>query len=219
MQGIHRESRIVPYVDKNPHMTIECYPKNLQQDYVFIIFKTRGIFDPYINHYKLLANILGGNMSSRLFVNIREKLGLVYSVRCGMTNYEEVGYFAITTQNENKTTLKCIQQIMLELENIKNHGVTEKELLDNKKNYSDIFITNFDDIEYENEYYAKQVLFNLPLEPAQKRIDKVRAITEMELKSVARELFDINKMHVLTFGAAKEKEIKKLLFSITKTGY
>ena len=42
-------------------------------------------------------------MSSRLFIRIREQLGLVYSVKCGLTNYEEMGYFAITTQNENKT--------------------------------------------------------------------------------------------------------------------
>jgi predicted Zn-dependent peptidase len=206
-----RESRLIPYIDRNPRLSIECFQKSLQQDYVFIIFKTRGAFDPMINHYKMLANILGGNMSSRLFVKIREQLGLVYSVRCGLTNYEEVGYFSITSQNENKTTLKCIRQIMLELDKIKAHGVTEKELQDTKKNYCDIFITNFDDIEYENEYYAKQVLFNLPLEPAQKRIDKVRAITSSELINVANELFDYNKMHIITFGAVKKHQIEKII--------
>jgi predicted Zn-dependent peptidase len=204
-----RESSIVPYIDRNPRMSIDCFQKDLQQDYVFMIFKTRGAFDPMINHYKMLANILGGNMSSRLFVKIREQLGLVYSVRCGMTNYEEVGYFGISTQNENKTTLKCIEHILLELDKIKEHGVTEKELQDSKKNYCDIFVTNFDDIEYENEYYAKQILFNLPLEPAQKRLDKVRAVTTSELINVAKELFDYNKMHIITFGAVKKHQIEK----------
>jgi predicted Zn-dependent peptidase len=206
-----RASTLIPYVDKNLRTTIECFDKSLKQDYVFIIFKTRGVLDPLINHYKLLANILGGNMSSRLFVRIREQLGLVYSIKCDMTNYEEMGYFAITTQNENKTTLECLRNIFLELDKIKAHEIPAPELVANKKNYSDIFITNFDDIEYENEYYAKQVLFNLPLEPGTKRIEKIQAITAPELLETAKGLFDYNKMHIITFGKVRKHEIEKIL--------
>jgi len=203
-----RISNLIPYVDKNLRTTIECFDKSLQQDYVFIIFKTRGAFDPLINHYKMLANILGGNMSSRLFVRIREQLGLVYSIRCSLTNYEEMGYFTISTQNENKTTLECLRNILLELDKIKRHEVSTQELAANKKNYCDIFITNFDDIEYENEYYAKQILFNLPLEPGTKRIEKIQAITGHELLTTARELFDYDKMHIITFGKVKKNQIE-----------
>jgi predicted Zn-dependent peptidase len=200
----------IPYLDKNIHLNIDCFPKNLQQDYVYIIFKTRGVFDPNINHYKLIANILGGNMSSRLFVRIREKLGLVYSVKCSITNYEEVGYFVISTQNENKTTIECLRNIIIELNKFKKHGVDEKELAENKKNYTDTFITNFDDIEYENEYYARQMLFNLPLEPVQKRINKINSINTIEIQNVANELFNFSRMHIITFGKVKQYEIKKI---------
>lgn len=206
-----RVSSLIPYVDKNLHTTIECFDKNLKQDYVFIIFKTRGVFDPLINHYKMLANILGGNMSSRLFVRIREQLGLVYSVRCGLTNYEEMGYFAINTQNENKTTLECLRNIFKELDKIKSQEVTRSELVASKKNYSDIFITNFDDIEYENEYYAKQMLFNLPLEPGSKRIEKIQAITAPELLETAKALFDYDKMHIITFGKVRKNQIESIV--------
>ena len=130
-----RPSTLIPYIDTNLRTTIECFDKSLKQDYVFIIFKTRGAFDPLVNHYKMLANILGGNMSSRLFVRIREQLGLVYSVRCGLTNYEEMGYFAISTQNENKTTLECLRNIFIELDKIKTHEVSAQELAANTKNY------------------------------------------------------------------------------------
>jgi hypothetical protein len=206
-----RVSSLIPYVDKNLHTTIECFDKNLKQDYVFIIFKTRGVFDPLINHYKMLANILGGNMSSRLFVRIREQLGLVYSVRCGLTNYEEMGYFAISTQNENKTTLECLRNIFKELDKIKSQEVNRSELVASKKNYSDIFITNFDDIEYENEYYAKQMLFNLPLEPGSKRIEKIQAITAPELLETANALFDYDKMHIITFGKVRKNQIESIV--------
>jgi predicted Zn-dependent peptidase len=206
-----RVSSLIPYIERHPQTTVECYDKSLKQDYVFIIFKTRGVFDPLINHYKLLANILGGNMSSRLFVRIREQLGLVYSVKCGITNYEEMGYFAITTQNENKTTLECLRNIFIELDKIKENEVPKQELVENKKNYSDIFITKFDDIEYENEYYAKQILFNLPLEPGTKRIEKINAITAPELLKTAKELFDYDKMHIITFGKVRKNQIETIL--------
>jgi predicted Zn-dependent peptidase len=71
---------IIPYVNKNIGITIDCFPKKLSQDYINIVFKTNGYFDPMNNHYRMLANILGSNMSSRLFIEIREKLGLVYYI-------------------------------------------------------------------------------------------------------------------------------------------
>ena len=131
-QGV---SSIIPFGDKHPSYKINCYPKSLSQDYINIIFKTRGYFDPNRYYYKLISNILGGNMSSRLFVEIREKLGLAYSIKCDITNYEEIGYFNIYTQNENKDTVKCIEHIFKELLKFKKDGVDNTELKNNKKNY------------------------------------------------------------------------------------
>lgn len=203
--------QIIPYQEKHLNTTIECFPKNLKQDYVHIIFKTKGVFDPLYHNYKLLANILGGNMSSRLFVEIREKLGLVYSIKCSMTNYEEVGYFDIETQNEHKDTLKCIKNILLQLEKIKKEKISKSELEGNIKNYCDIFASNFDDIEYENEFYSKQILYNKSLETAAERIAKIKSITADDILDAANNLFDFHKIHIITFGKATENNIKKIV--------
>ena len=207
-QGV---SQIIPFVDKHSDCAVDCFAKDLKQDYIHIIFKTKGNLDPFKHQYKLIKNILGANMSSRLFVEIREKLGLVYSIKCSITNYEEVGYFDIYTQNEAKDTVKCIQKIFKELVKFKDYGVEEKELNDNKKNYCDLFKTGFDDIEYENEHFAAQVLLNIPVETIDKRIETINAITADELKNVANELFKFNKVHIITFGKVKKNTIKKLL--------
>jgi predicted Zn-dependent peptidase len=89
--------------------------------------------------------------------------------------------------------------------------VPDNELAANKKNYCDIFITNFDDIEYENEYYAKQILFNKPLEPGIQRIQKMQAITSAELLETAKELFNYGKMHIITFGKVAKNEIEGVI--------
>jgi predicted Zn-dependent peptidase len=207
----NRTIQIIPYIDKQIEPIIHCIPKTLEQDYIHIIFKTKGYFDPLILQYKLLSNILGGNMSSRLFIEIREKLGYVYSIKCDLTNYEEVGYFDIYTQNETEKTMKCIKEIMNQLDKIKKYGVTEKELLDNKKNYCDIFKTQFDDVEYENEFYNKQLLCNKPLETMSERITRINQITSEEIKNTANELFNFNKVNIITFGKTNQKKINSVL--------
>ena len=209
-QNIQGISSIIPFVDKHPSYKIHCYPKELSQDYINIIFKTRGHFDPNRYYYKLISNILGGNMSSRLFVEIREKMGLAYSIKTDITNYEEVGFFNIYTQNETKDTIKCIEHIFKELVKIKKEGVDEIELKNNKKNYCDIYKTNFDDIEHENEHYSNQLILNKPLETPQMRVNTISAITCQQLQDASNELFNFNKVHIITFGEIKKDKIETL---------
>ena len=204
--------------------TIYCYPKKLKQDHIHIIFKTKGAFDTNYYNNKLLRNILGGNMSSRLFIEIREKLGLVYTVNCSITNYEEVGFFSINTQNEHKDTLKCINAILLELKKIKGHAnnnththtysITERELKETQKNYCDIFASNFDDIEFENEFYSKQLLYNKSFETMSDRIDKFNNITVKDLTDTAIQLFDFTKMYIFTFGKETKENIQRIVNKI-----
>ena len=205
---------IIPFDDKHPNYEIDCFPKDLKQDYIHIIFKTKGYYDPMRIQYKLLMNILGGNMSSRLFVEIREKLGLVYSIKCDITNYEELGYFDIYAQTEPKDTIKCITAIFRELVKIKEHLMSDVELKENKKNYCDIYKTNFDDIEYENEHYSRQILLNKPFESLKMRIDSIEKITRLEIQNVAKELFNFNKVHIITFGKCKKNKILQSLNKI-----
>ena len=207
-QGI---SQIIPFIDKHPQFKIDCFLKDLKQDYIHIIFKTKGYYDPMYIYFKLLVNILGGNMSSRLFVEIREKLGLVYSIKCETTNYEETGFFDIYTQNETKDTIKCIESILKELIKIKENLISEIELEENKKNYCDIHITKFDNIEDEIEHYSRFILTNRPIETLDMRINNINNITALNIKNVSRELFDFNKVHIITFGKATKTHIEKIL--------
>ena len=191
-----------------------CYPKELKQDYVHIIFKTKGEFDSNYYNYKLLGNILGGNMSSRLFIAIREKLGLVYTIKCSISNSEEVGMFIIETQNENKDTVKCIKAILLELDKIKNqkqYTITEQELISTKKNYCDLLITNFDDIGIENEFYSYQLLYNKPFKTIDEYINSINAVTLADLQNTINDIFDFTKMHIITFGKITEKKLKQFI--------
>ncbi len=76
----------------------------------------------------ILAAILGGGMSSRLFISVREKLGLAYYIRCDAEFFTDSGYLAVHAGVDNKNIDKAIQVILNELNKIKKTGVSEKEL-------------------------------------------------------------------------------------------
>lgn len=80
-----------------------------------------------------------------------------------------------------------------------------------KKNYCDIYKTNFDDIEYENEFYSYQILLNKPLESPKMRVSKMQDITKEQIQNASNELFNFNKVHIITFGEIKKDKIEKII--------
>jgi predicted Zn-dependent peptidase len=105
----------------------------------------------------------------------------------------------------------------IQLVKIKEHLVSNIELKENKKNYCDIYKTNFDDIEYENEHYYRQLIINKPFETLEMRIDSIQKTTSLEIQNIAKELFDFNKVHIITFGKCKKNKILERLKSIIST--
>lgn len=75
----------------------------------------------------VLSNILGGSMSSRLFQKVREERGLAYSVYCYPMAYRDTGALCIYAGSSPKQAPEALELILKELEDIRLHGVSEKE--------------------------------------------------------------------------------------------
>ena len=89
-----------------------------------------------------------------------------------------------------------------------------RELKETQKNYCDIFASNFDDIEFENEFYSKQLLYNKSFETMSDRIDKFNNITVKDLTDTAIQLFDFTKMYIFTFGKETKENIQRIVNKI-----
>jgi predicted Zn-dependent peptidase len=203
---------LYPYIETQNYHIIKCIPKSLEQNHVKIIFKTNGFFDIANNNiYRLISNILGGNMSSRLFVELREKLGLVYNIKCKIVNYEEIGYFVIYLQCDHKNTLKCLDKILFELNKFVENNITLNELNSFKTNYINQFISSFDDIENENEYYSEQILFNRKIETIKDKINFIQNISIIDIANASRYLFNLNKVTIIIFGKSNSNNIETII--------
>jgi len=76
----------------------------------------------------LLSEVLGGNMASRLFVEVREKRGLVYSVSAGQTTNKHIGALRVYAGTKPDQAHECLQVIVNELRKLGQEGITAEEL-------------------------------------------------------------------------------------------
>ena len=207
-------SNIRPAIISPKSIKLHYHPKKLQQTFLSIIFPINGMIDNNNNIYRLISNIIGGNMSSRLFLKVREELGLAYSVSASISNYLDAGYFIIDTKTEPNKTTQAFKAIINELKLIKSKLVGSKELDSNKTNFIDIFKTSFDDLEKLTEYYTEQYLFEIPIETIDYRIKKIKSLKNKDILEVSNKLFDFSKMLVVCYGSCEQKKINKIIDSL-----
>ena len=147
-------------------------------------------------------------MSSKLFTKIREELGLAYSISASVTNYEEQGYFEISTKTKPKDTIKCLNEILKLLKSFADK-LTSKDVEQNKINFNEIFESDFDNLLFLSEFYGEQMLYLNKYETKEQYIKKINKITKEDINIVANKLFYPENLKILCYGIINENDIKK----------
>ncbi|MFA6908919.1 MAG: pitrilysin family protein [Patescibacteria group bacterium] len=164
----------------------------------------------YASH--LLSVILGGNMSSRLFISIRERQGLCYFVRSSVNTYEDAGTFMIQAGIERKRIHEAITAILQELSLIAKKGVTADELAKAKEFTRGKLILGLEDSENIASWAGKQLLFKNKILTPEVQLKKIDRVAADEVKEVARKLFVTAKLNLALIGPyRKAGEFRKLL--------
>lgn len=148
----------------------------------------------------VLNTILGGSMSSRLFIKIRERLGLAYMVRSGADSYRDTGYFYIRAGLDAKNIKRAINVSKQEMEKILEKGVTDRELKDAKTHIRGGLALAMEDSSAQASWYAKEALFRDKIKTPEERLKEIEAVTNGDIKTVANKLFDFKKMRTAIIG-------------------
>lgn len=148
----------------------------------------------------VLNTILGGSMSSRLFIKIRERLGLAYMVRSGADSYRDTGYFYIRAGLDAKNIKRAINVSKQEMEKILEKGVTDRELKDAKTHIRGGLALAMEDSSAQASWYAKEILFHDKIKTPEERLREIEAVTNDAIKTVANKLFDFGKMRTAIIG-------------------
>ncbi len=188
------------------------YSKKSDQTHLALGVRGYNLFHPQKYTQEVLGTILGGMMSSRLFVEIREKLGIAYYIKTNIDSDPDTGFLVTQAGVDNKNIEKAILTILKEYKRISQKKVPKDELKKAKDYIKGKTALLLESSDILASFYAGQELLEkkiLTLEEVFKKIDKVSA---NDILKVAKDIFQPKKLNLSLIGPFKNKErFQKLL--------
>ncbi|MGQ0678742.1 MAG: M16 family metallopeptidase [Actinomycetota bacterium] len=156
----------------------------------------------------VVDNLLGGGMSSRLFQEIREKRGLVYSVFSYRNLFTETGAYGIYAGTAPGTAREVVDLIFAELDAMLESGVSEVELERAKGHMKGGVVLALEDPSSRMSRLGRSEIVGGELITIDEILARVEAVTMEQVATVARELFQPENRILTAIGPFKQKEFR-----------
>jgi len=186
--------------------------KETDQTHLCLGVRTFDAFSDKKYVLALIASLLGGMMSSRLFVEIREKKGLAYYVRTFCEHYTDTGYLVTHAGLNNTKVLEAVEIICREYQRLKTERITEKELNRAKENLRGRLKLGLETSDSFASFFGLQEVIGQEVLTPQQQWQKIAKITPDDILEIAKEIFRSDRLNLALIGPhRKEKEIKNIL--------
>jgi predicted Zn-dependent peptidase len=209
--------RLPPLREQETPRTLFVKDADSQVD-LQITFRGFSRLDPQLAATRLLRRVLAGGGCSRLHLNLRERLGIVYSVDAQLAAYDETGCFSIELSTAPENLITAVEEVLRETRRLAEEVVSDDELRRVRQGY-------FFDLAYsEDSTFEMQVRYGWgELMGMVKGIEEERAEVEAvdvaTLQAVACRLFAPNALNLVAVGpvkAAAKRQVDQLLRRYTK---
>jgi predicted Zn-dependent peptidase len=137
----------------------------------------------------LLASILGGGMSSRLFQNIREREGLAYAVFAELQAYRDTGLLTVYAGTARETARQALQLILEELKRLKQEPVATDELQRAKDNLKTTLMLSLESTTARMSNLARQEIYFGRFFTPDEILAAIDAVTVEQVQAAAQEFF------------------------------
>jgi predicted Zn-dependent peptidase len=160
----------------------------------------------------LLAIILGGNMSSRLFIEVRERRGLAYRVSTGTESYADCGYLATQAGVDHQKLEETIKTILNEYRKIATEKVSRKELQNAKDFIKGKSVMGFESSDEVAMFFVDQEIKKRKIMTLPEIFEKIDKVTESDILRAAKDVFQNRKLNLAVIGPHKNgKKLEKIL--------
>ncbi len=176
------------------------YKRHTHQTHIMLGSHTYPIGHPKQLTMYLLNNILGGgSMSSRLYLSLREKHGLVYNIDSQAVPLSDTGYWNIYLACEPQHKEQCLDLCHKELRNLRETTLTSVQLQRALRQLEGQMAISAENQENNALAMAKQMLYHHHAPAWQETFAKVQQITPTQLQDVANEVFAPEKIFTLLY--------------------
>ena len=181
------------------------YEKTTEQTHLVIGLHALPRTHPDRYKLALLHVILGANMSSRLFEEVREKRGLAYEIKSGMSGYQDAGAFMVSAGVETKKTVRTVEVILRELGKMKQSFVKPGELRRAKDYFMSQVSMGVEDTLDHLLWAGEKALCSGELPDKTEIRQKVESVTFEDIQHVAQQIFRTGNLNLSLIGPVPEK--------------
>ncbi len=195
---------------KSPQIIVN--KKKTDQTHICLGVKGLPLNHPDRFALEVLNVVLGVGMSSRIFLDIREKKGLAYSIHSYNRNFQDTGYLIVHGGVNTKRVCEAIQSILDEFNKLKKEKVSSKELKSAKEFIKGNFLLTMDDPSEVATFFGIQELLAPKTYSIEEYISEIDKITPQDIQRVANQIFKTEKLNLANVGPNKDKsKFEKIL--------
>jgi len=207
------------FPDRQPPPTIgtsstDIQFRELEQVHFCLGLKGVSLTDPRRYAASLLTIILGGNMSSRLFQQIREKRGLAYSIYSFVSSYVDSGMFGIYGAVKPDRVIEATDLVLNEIKTLKKQLVTTTELQNAKEYTKGNLMLAAESNEHQMFRLAQNETLYGKYIPLQDIVDQIDRVTKKDIANLADQLFQTGQMSLTLLGPIQKQQAHEDLLTI-----
>jgi predicted Zn-dependent peptidase len=188
---------------------VHMVSKPLEQVQVVLGFP--GVSDTAPDRYALylLNDIMGGSMSSRLFQEVRERQGLVYSVHSGAQQFRDSGVVYLYAGTEAGNFGKVLKAFLHEVRALKKDGVTADELARAKDHLKGNLMLSLESSSSRMNRLAKQELRFGAFHSVDEMLGEIDRVRPDEVEALIHRVLDEEQLCLVTLGPVDKRNLPR----------
>ncbi len=184
---------------------VNLHTRKLEQTHICIGVNGLSTGHPLRYGFSLMSILLGGNMSSRLFQDIREKRGLAYTVYSFVSTHVDSGMFGAYAAVDPLRAVETAQLLVSHMHHLKEDRVQESELKGAKEYIKGNLLLSSESSENQMVRLAQNEMHFQRQVPLQEVVEKIDAVTTEDIQDIADRLFSNSKTSLTVLGPTKDK--------------
>ena len=191
-------------IEKQDRSQTLIHFKETDQTHLCLGVRGYDLFHPKKYIQAVLATILGGMMSSRLFILIRGK-GLAYYVSTSSQAYTDSGYLVTSAGIDNRRVEKAMTAILKEYKAMKNRKIEKVEIQKAKEYLKGILTLKLESSDAQASFYGMQELLENKVLTPEQVFSKIDEVGVDDVQELAKEIFQPEKLNLALIGPFKDK--------------
>lgn len=191
----------------HPTNTVSLEHQEGKQEHLGLMFPFPNYTDPDYYAAMVISEVLGGNMASRLFVEVREKRGLVYGISAGLASNKHIGAMRIYAGTTPEQGRECLQVIVNELRKLEQEGITEDEMARAKVQLKSENVMRSEGSGARMGALARSWWYERKLRTIQEVKEAIDAVTQEQVMDVLHRFSPLNPLTVGAIGPLERDEL------------